>query len=236
MELIALRTVRYNDRHSILSAFTEARGRVSLLVPAGNGKEARRRRALLMPLSVSDCEIDFRPGREIFNISDVRPVYPAVNIASSPVRSIQALFLADFLNSLLRESQADPILFGFLKEMAAALELLPADMLANFHLVTLARLTRFVGIGPDFATYRRGHVFDLQDGLWRTTPPLHSRWLEAGDARVAFILCHLGWHSLRRLRLSRDGRNRALDFMLDYYEGHFSKLTLPSLAVLRDFT
>ncbi|MDE6153062.1 MAG: recombination protein O N-terminal domain-containing protein, partial [Muribaculaceae bacterium] len=49
LDCIALRTVRHSDRHSILSAYTRQRGRMSFLIPAGNGREATRRRAMLMP-------------------------------------------------------------------------------------------------------------------------------------------------------------------------------------------
>ena len=40
LHCIALRTIKYNERHSILSAYSLEVGRVSFLVPAGAGKEA----------------------------------------------------------------------------------------------------------------------------------------------------------------------------------------------------
>ena len=69
---MTIRTVRYDDKNSNLSAFTAERGMVSLLVSASGSKEARRRRALLMPLSIVDAEIDFKPGRDIYNLRDAR--------------------------------------------------------------------------------------------------------------------------------------------------------------------
>lgn len=62
---IALRTVKYSDRASILSVYTAQRGRMSLAVPAGKGKSAARFRALTMPMAVFECQADVRPGREI---------------------------------------------------------------------------------------------------------------------------------------------------------------------------
>ena len=50
LHCIALRTIKYNERHSILSAYSLEVGRVSFLVPAGAGMEATRRRALFLPL------------------------------------------------------------------------------------------------------------------------------------------------------------------------------------------
>ena len=39
LHLIALRTVRHNERNSILTAYTLERGMMSFLQPAGGGKE-----------------------------------------------------------------------------------------------------------------------------------------------------------------------------------------------------
>ncbi len=50
LNLIPLRVIPYSDRNSILSAYSRELGRVSFVVPAGAGREARRRRALLMPM------------------------------------------------------------------------------------------------------------------------------------------------------------------------------------------
>ena len=52
LRCIALRTTKHSDRHSIVTAWSEQLGRVGLLVSAGNGREDRRRRALMMPLSL----------------------------------------------------------------------------------------------------------------------------------------------------------------------------------------
>ena len=64
LNCIALRTVRYSDRNSILSVYTLQQGRMSLLVPAGTGKAAARLRALLMPLGRFDCVADIRTATD----------------------------------------------------------------------------------------------------------------------------------------------------------------------------
>lgn len=239
MELIALRTVRYNDKNSILSAFTAERGRVSVLVSASGGKEAKRRRALLMPLSIVDAEIDARPGRDIFNLREVRPLSSSLSIISSPVKSVIAIFIADFLNSLLRQEAADPLLFDFLREEILALEAMDDGESVNSHIGLLCRLSRFMGIQPDIGSYREGAFFDMADGLWRVSPPLHSAWLDQTESRLAFLVMArmtAPTRNLATLLNRRAIRNRAIDILIDYYTAHFAKLKLPSLDVLRDMS
>ncbi|MDE7154739.1 MAG: recombination protein O N-terminal domain-containing protein, partial [Muribaculaceae bacterium] len=54
VKCIILRTVRYNDKSSIVTVYSRELGRMSFVSPAGASREATRRRALLMPLSVID--------------------------------------------------------------------------------------------------------------------------------------------------------------------------------------
>lgn len=239
MELIALRTVRYNDKNSILSAFTAERGRVSLLVSASNSKESRRRRALLMPLSIVDAEIDFRPGRDVFNMREIRPLSSSLSIISSPIKSSIALFVADFLNSLLRQESADALLYDFLKEEILALEDMESHAAVNSHIGLLCRLSRFVGIQPDTGSYRKGYFLDMSDGVWRMSPPLHHSWLEQAESRMAYIVMSRMTEPSRTIAHilgNRMLRNRAIDILIQYYSIHFTKLNLPSLDVLRDMS
>ena len=114
LDCIALRTVRYSDRNSILTAYTRQGGRLSFLVPAGTGRAAARLRALLMPMGRFECVADIRPGRDIHSIRDVKAVVlPPV---ADPLRSTIALFVADMLSTLLKEPMSDPLLFDFIDD------------------------------------------------------------------------------------------------------------------------
>ena len=96
LHCIALRTVKYNDRHSILTAYTREHGRMSFLLPAGSGKEAARRRALMMPMGLFECTADLRPGRDIPPMREPAPILPLHGIRSNPVKGLIAMFLAEF--------------------------------------------------------------------------------------------------------------------------------------------
>ena len=234
LDCIALRTVRYNDRNSILSVYTRQHGRMSLLIPAGSSRNALRMRAFAMPMGVFECVADIRPGRDIFNIRDVK-VRGGMPVGTlSPVKSAVALFVADFLASLLRESQQDRLLFAFLEDSVAALAEADGSALANFHVCFMLRLQHFLGIEPDWPTYSPGAVFDLADGIFRAEPPLHTRFLPVGEAEAAYRLRRMNFRNLHLFAMSRTERNMILDRLLQYYQVHFpSTGTLNSLSVLR---
>jgi DNA repair protein RecO (recombination protein O) len=238
LDCIALRTIRYSDRNAILTAYTKQLGRLSFLLPAGTGKVAARLRALLMPLGRFECVADIRPGREVHPIHDVRGViFPP---AADPLRSTLALFIADILTSLLREPMADPLLFDFIDDALRRLspdlrgEALHGNALLNFHICFLIRLTRFLGIEPDWATYREGYLLDLADGIFRQLPPVHRRFLPEGESAAAHRLSRINFRNAHLFRLSRFDRNLILDRILLYYQTHFPSLSEPtSLSILR---
>ncbi len=86
MHIICLRSVRYSDSKSILSAYSLEAGRVSLLVGSGNGREAMRRRALTQPLGVLECVADVVPGRDIHRVAEMRPLHPLSALRANPVK------------------------------------------------------------------------------------------------------------------------------------------------------
>lgn len=239
LDCIALRTIRYSDKNSILTAYTRQAGRLSFLIPAGTGRQAGRLRALLMPMGRFECVADIRPGRDIFQIRDVRAVVlPPV---ADPLRSTLALFTADMLSMLLREPMADSLLFDFIDEALRRLEgsidplrKLQGVALLNFHICFLLRLTRFLGIEPDWLTYTDGAVFDLSDGIFRKEPPSHRQFLPSGEARVVNSLGRMNFRNCGCYRFSRFERNMILDRILLYYQTHYPSVGEPgSLSILR---
>lgn len=236
VECIALRTIRYNDKKHILGVYTPTHGRLSLAVQATAGKSAMRVRALTMPLSRFSCVIDFRPGREIYSFRDVKPLDASVNVGMlDPVRGTVAMFVAEALSVLLREPQPDPHLFDFISESVDALACASDRVVANFHIVFLMRLQHFLGIEPDWSTYRRGAVLDLTDGVYRLFPPDHRNFfLSAAEAEFAARLSRINFRNAGLFRLSRADRNLILDRIIHYYSFHSISLSnLNSLDVLR---
>lgn len=228
---IALRTVRHNDRQSLLSLWTAELGRITVAVPATGGRQAVRLRALTMPLSLISAEVDVRPGRDIHSYREMRPLTVLSGISADPAKTLTALFLADFLETTLRSAPADRAMSEFLFEKIVEFDSLSDRAVPNYHLYLLLRLTRFFGIEPDWN--EPGAVFDLAEGRFRRSAPLHSQFIEGDEALTLRKLARASARSLRVFRLGREGRRRTLDLLLQYYTIHHRPVVgLPSLAVL----
>ena len=233
---VALRTIKYDDKRSIVTAWSAEQGRLSIAIPTGRGREAQRMRALMMPLSLFEGEADIRPGREIVTIQDVKPIVVTASINMNPIKSVVALFLADVLEHILRTNQSDKQLSQFIFDSVSYFNSLEQPTaIANFHLYFLYSLGQFLGIEPDIETWHPGAVFDLKEGRFRASAPLHPQYLEADKAQAIVLLSRMTRDNLAHIRLSKTDRNEILDRILDYYTIHLTRLeSLPSLAVVRE--
>ncbi len=232
---VALRTVKYSDRNSILLAWTAELGRVSLLMPAGSGAESRRRRALTMPMSLFEGQVDVRPDRDIMAVRDMRAAAVTPELSAHPVKATLAMFLAEVLLAVLNENgQADAVMWQFISESVVELDRADDEHLANFHLLFLYRLGVLLGIEPDVTTWQPGRVFDLVDGIFRNGAPLHGRYIEAGEAQAIIALSRLTPRTASLLKLTREQRTRLLEGILQYYSLHHAQLgNLRSLEIVR---
>lgn len=232
--LIALRTIRHNERHNILSGYTLEGGRMAFAVSAGTGRSASRMRALLMPLSLVECEADVRHGREVHTLIQPRPLVALHGLYANPVKTALALFLAEVLEIVLRDGPADELSWRYVAEGIVALDSLDADRTANFHAVFLFGLARVMGIAPDTGEYRVGMVFDMADGVFRLTAPMHRHFLTAEDSAAVATLSRLTYGNMHLWRLSRMQRRRLLEELLRYYTLHYAAMgNLKSLDVVK---
>lgn len=229
-----LRITRYSDRNDIALGLSREAGPVSFLVSACAGRSAARQRALLMPMSIVGGELSVAPGRTVGTLGDLSAVtvFPAIH--ANPVKGAVALFMADLLGAVVREGVCDPLLWDFAATSAGALDRIPASRLGNFPIVFVMRLADMLGIAPDSATYCRGRILDLRDGVYRATAPLHPDVATAAESRIVAVAARLGYHDMHRLSLSRDDRRQLLDGALRFITMHHARVdNLKSLPVLR---
>lgn len=234
VEAIVLRLVRHSDKHSIVRLYTPVLGSIACVTPAGEGREARRRRALMAPLAAVRCVVSVTPGRDLHHLRDVQPVdMTAAAILADPVKGALAQFLADLLDSVLREPQPDELLYEFVAQTSRELAAITRGA-SNYHLLAMVRLTRFLGIEPDWGSFLPGRWLDEVEGAFRSTPPMHDHYLNPQQSRWLNLLRRLEPWQISRLKLSGAQRNYIIDRIIGYYRLHeINTGRLQSLDILR---
>ena len=180
-EGIVLRTLRYNDGLMIADIYTAQRGRMSFLVPVSHSKRSRVRSVLFQPLSMLTFAATVKSGRNLSRIGEAQPSVMFPSIQNDVVKSSIALFLAELLTFALRESGRDDSLYTFLDRSFTLFDNLEQGY-ADFHLVFMVQLLRFLGIYPNVDEFVPGCYFDLAQGCAVREHPLHPNFLLPEDA------------------------------------------------------
>mgnify|MGYP002232092222 CR=1 FL=1 len=94
---IVLHTIPYNDKYSIIYMYTEAFGRASYLVSRSRGKKSTVSKALFIPLSVLEMEVEHLNKRDLHRIKETRICFPLNDVCCDPVKNVLALFLSEVL-------------------------------------------------------------------------------------------------------------------------------------------
>lgn len=230
---IVLRTVKYSDKASAITLFTRDLGRMGVVAYGVSGKKSGGKAALLQPLSLVEITMTNHPGKDLQQLRDIRSDVNLPGISAHPVKNAIALFVAELLYKSLRQQQDEPSLFDFLHH---ALEWLNESEgnVADFHLVLMCKLTRYLGFEPNTEAGGTGW-FDLLNGSLVTHQPLHAHYVKPGLMPGFLDLLKCNFSDMYLLRFSREQRNELLNTLLEYYKLHLPEFhTLQSTSVLHE--
>ena len=206
---IVLHSIPYNDKYSIIYMYTEAFGRASYLVARSRGKKSSVSKALFMPLSVVEMEVEHLNKRDLHRIRETKLCYP------------------------LKETEPDPRLFEYLFESIQLLELSDKGV-ANFHLVFLLRLLHYLGIYPNVESYVAGSCFDMLNGVFVDRIPMHRHYLNRQESVVFARLLKISFENMSLYSFSRQDRVSVINRILEYYRLHLPDFPeIKSLSVMQ---
>jgi len=231
---IVLNTVKYGDSSMVAQLLTDVGGRRSYMVQGirssrGHGSKA----ALFQPMFAVEFEGLESSRMDMHRFKEVRSGIVLRNMPFDVRKSTVALFMAEVLYRLVRESEPNERLFEFVWGSVEALDLLDEGV-ANFHLWFLANLSRFLGFSPGNA-YERGDVFDMHEGLFTTVPSVRSAVMDAENAEIFRDLLECDVRYLGEIGLNRNRRVDFLDAMLSYYGYHLDAIhSVRSIKILRE--
>lgn len=231
---IVLHTTKYNDKSNIIHIYTETGGLMSFLVPIPRSRKATVKSVLFQPLSLIEFEAEIRPKAGLHPVKEAKMWYLFHTLPYDPYKSAIALFLAEFLFRALKEETENKPLFAYLSHSIQWLDACESSF-ANFHLVFLMRLSRFLGLYPNTEDYTKGCYFDLMNACFSPSKPLHGMFVQPEEAAHICILLRMNYDTMHLFGMNRWERNRCLDIINEYYRLHLPDFPeLKSLAVLQE--
>lgn len=232
---IVLHSLKYGEASLIVDVLTEEQGRISFVVRIPKTSKARVKKQLFQPLTLLEIEYDYRERSSLQRLRDARLSLPYyINIQQDPSKLAEAFFLSEFLGYATRDEQQNKPLFLYIERSLEWLDAAKRNF-ANFHLVFLIHLSGFIGFFPNLDNFTEGCYFDLREGRFVTSVPLHSDFLQPLQTFRLAGLMRMNFDNMHLFRMSRVQRQQILDVILQYYRLHIPQMPeLRSVAVLQE--
>ena len=218
-QAIVLHSLKYGETRLIVDMFTRAFGRQSFIVSIPKTSKGKVKKQFFQPLTLLDIETDIRPRLQLQKLHDVRLMSPFASIPFEPDKLTISLFVAEFLYYALRSEQRNELLYDYLENSIMWLDG-QQTRFANFHLVFLLRLTRFLGFYPNLDDYKDGDYFDLRESAFMRNPPVHRDFLHPEEAQKVQLMMRMDFPTMHLFRMTHQERNRLLEVSLKYYRLH----------------
>lgn len=229
---IVLSKLKYGESDLIVKCFTKERGLVSyILKGALKSKKSSSKVVYFQPLTQLVVEEKFYPKRTLHHFKEVKPYYIYKSLHSNIFKSAIVLFLSEILPNTINEEEKNEGLYTFIETSLQYLD--TEENYANFHLLFLLKLTRYLGIQPE-QEIQKSTFFNLQSGVFENVD--YGRYSISGDNLYLLKrLLGINFDELEAVKINSEQRQSFLNMLLFYFELHLEGFKKPkSLKVLNE--
>lgn len=231
---IVFHHLKYSDTSLIATIYTEASGRKSFLIKGVYRHKAQVKPGFFQPLTLLQMEMSISAKRELQRIKEISPSPILTNLYSNVNKQAIVYFIAEVLYKTVKEEEPNPALFEFLDHSIQYLDVSETNV-ANFHLVFLAQLSRFLGFFPLDNYSETDILFDTLNGSF--VPEIMTNEFTFGKRISARFheLINLNFENAGSISLNRTERVELLEILLELYRLHLhGHLNIQSLQVLKE--
>ncbi|ARV09548.1 DNA repair protein RecO [Winogradskyella sp. PC-19] len=231
--IIILSKIKYKDYDLIVRAYTKHRGAVSYLVKGGlkSTKASRSKSVYFQPLMQLSVEENYKPNQSLQYLKDIKLSYIYKTLHTNVYKSAIVLFLSELLSNILKEEEQNEDLFHFIE---IAFQYLDNDEhYANFHILFLLKLSRYLGFQPD-DSQGQSNFFNLQSGSFEAFST-GSYSVSGKNLTLLKQMQGINFDALSSVMMNAKERQDFLSMLLLYFELHLEGFKRPkSLTVLSE--
>jgi DNA repair protein RecO (recombination protein O) len=216
---IVFKATDYGESSVIVQIFTEKFGLQSYIINGAKKPKAKIGRNMLQPLHLLDLVVYHKNTGSVQRIAELKNSPVLQTIPYDVIKSCIAIFLNEVLYKSIKQQSAEENIFDF---VFSAIEWLDHQTgnVANFHLLFLARLTRYLGFYPDRSLINHADYFDLKNGTFSKYKPDTVMYLSPPHTQNFSRLLQCNFESMDQLKLSNDERRYLIQKLIEYYALH----------------
>jgi DNA repair protein RecO (recombination protein O) len=232
-EAIVLQLYPYKDHNAVVKIYSKDMGLISCWAASIHKKTSKTKANLLQPLSVIKAEISSKGSDNLVQLREIETSIHTPGIALNIEKSTIAMFLAELLLKSLKESSADDSLYEFIKEAVLLLDK-TKERCINFHVLFIIRLSDYFGLLPKGNYTSTTSYYNLQDGIYQATAPLHPHFLNPPESEWLSKLSSQSLDKFNEVVIPSSSRKLLLRGLIEYFELHLAMSPLKSHLILEE--
>ena len=227
---IVISSLKYQEKSLIVKCFTLSDGLKSYFVrDAFSSRKANQKIAYFQPLSILEIEAIHKNKGTLENFKEIKIATPFQSIHSDIYKSTIVMFVSEILHHSIHEEEKNEALFTFLETALHWLD--THEDIADFHLILLLEMTRFLGFYPDIANIDFP-FFEMTEGVFTPFHAISS--LTEHESNLFKRLINLKFENSQKTFHIIE-RQIVLKILVDYYSFHLDGFKRPkSLEVLKE--
>ena len=228
---IVISALKYGEADLIVKCYTQSDGLKSyLLRRILKSKKGNLRTAMFQPATQLEIVAYHKNKGTLESIREAKILHPYQSLQTDIAKTSIVLFLSELLRNVIQEEEENPALYAFLEQ--AYLWLDAQDHAANFHLLFLLELTRYLGFYPDI-TANESSFFNLETGQFQDHADLYT--VTDQNLNLFKELLNSNFENLYLFKLNQKLRSELITILLNYYDLHLQGFKKPrSLSVLNN--
>jgi DNA repair protein RecO (recombination protein O) len=231
-EGIVLHTLKHTDSGIIAYILTKEYGQLSFIVRGIHSKKGGTRAVYFQPMQILDIEMYYKEGRDLNSIKEVSLAYKMDVIPYNIYRSSTAMFISEIVYRSLTETEPNQAIYNYIRNSIVYLDSTTSEI-PNFHIGFLVGYSKYLGISPTVEGEDQLPFFDIQNGSFCLSPPLHGYYLNREHTRLLTLFLRTTVTECEKIPLSGKVRTALLQSLLNFYSFHLPGVQkIKSLDVL----
>lgn len=227
---IVLSTIKYGDTSLIVKCFTEQEGVKTYLIKGVlTSRKGKFKPSYFQPLTQIQVTTSSFSKGTLYTLKEAQVIHPYVSVYTSVVKQTILMFLSEVLSGIIQEEEKNLALYTYIETALVWLD--THTEVANFHLLFLLNLSRFLGFYPDVSD-RSKPLFSLIDGCFKDKA--YEREVLFGNELLLFkSMLGINFDTINTISYNKRERQIILQIIIQYFELHLEGFRKPkSLTVL----
>jgi DNA repair protein RecO (recombination protein O) len=218
---IIFRVTKFRETTVVAHVYTELFGLQGYIINSVRMKNALIKQNVLHSLSLVDLVVYHKDRKGLHHAAEIYRNPVLQNIPGNVLKTSIILFLNEVLCNAMKEEEPNQQLFDFLFHRVQILDM-QSPVNSNFHLYFLIQLSRYLGFYPTENYSETNSIFNLQDGMFQSSIPIHPFYIENSLSPLFNELIKLSLNFSSDIKIHTNERRLLIEKILQYYSLHIA--------------